>query len=97
MTGSVNSGLGDNRHGFRVLLGPCGQSGERRLERIAERSEAVLNPGWHFGINGSRDQTPELKLAKGARKFLLGHPADAAPEFAKANWALCTVQMKEDR
>ncbi len=97
MTGSVNSGLRDNRHGFWVLLGPCGQSSERRLKRIAERSETVLNPGWHFGINGSCDQTPELKLAKGAREFFLGHPANATPKFAKANWALCAVQMKEDR
>jgi hypothetical protein len=97
MTGSVNSGLGDNRHGFGVLLGPCGQSSERRLKRIAERSEAVLNPGWHFGIHGSRDQTPELKLAKGAREFLLGHPTNASSKFAKANRALCAMQMKEDR
>ncbi len=97
MTGSVNSGLGDNRHRFRVLLGPCGQSSERRLKRIAKGSEAVLDPGWHFGIYGSRDQTPEFKLAKGAREFLLGHPTNASSKFAKANRALCAMQMKEDR
>ncbi len=97
MTGSVNSGLGDDRDGFRVLLGPCGQSGERRFQRIAERSEAVLNPGRHFGIHGSDHEAAEFELAKGARELFLGDPADASSELTKANGALSAVQMKEDR